>query len=177
MAQPLPEVWLRGPVEGIPSLLQPIAHALLQAVEEMEALLKDFPNELLWERPAGMASPAFHLLHIAGVLDRLCTYARAEPLSEEQLSYLKNEGSFQPTTAQVLLTGVKTAVDNTLDQLKQTPENLLTGFRAVGRKGLPSTVHGLLFHAAEHTMRHLGQLLVTVRILNNKELKDPDFAS
>jgi uncharacterized damage-inducible protein DinB len=35
----------------------------------------------------------------------------------------------------------------------------------VGRKQTPSTVVGLLFHAAEHTMRHTGQLLVTVRVL------------
>jgi hypothetical protein len=26
-----PEAWLRGPVEGVPDVLQPIAHALLQA--------------------------------------------------------------------------------------------------------------------------------------------------
>ena len=39
--------------------------------------------------------------------------------------------------------------------------------RKVGRKQLPSTVHGLLFHAAEHTMRHTGQLLVTIVVLKN----------
>jgi len=31
MAESLPEVWLRGPVEGVPAALQPVAHALLQA--------------------------------------------------------------------------------------------------------------------------------------------------
>jgi uncharacterized damage-inducible protein DinB len=40
----------------------------------------------------------------------------------------------------------------------------LSDARAVGRMGLPSTVRGLLFHAAEHVQRHLGQLLVTVRV-------------
>lgn len=40
----------------------------------------------------------------------------------------------------------------------------LTEPRAVGRKQLPSTVMGLLFHAAEHVQRHVGQLLVTVRV-------------
>jgi len=35
----------------------------------------------------------------------------------------------------------------------------------VGRAQLPSTVIGLLVHAAEHTMRHTGQLMVTVRFL------------
>jgi uncharacterized damage-inducible protein DinB len=45
----------------------------------------------------------------------------------------------------------------------------ITEVRTVGRKKLPSTVSGLLFHAAEHTMRHTGQLLVTARILMYKE--------
>ena len=56
----LSEVWLRGPVENIPSLLQPVAHALLQAREEVSELLENFPNELLWEKPAGVASTGFH---------------------------------------------------------------------------------------------------------------------
>ena len=38
-----PEVWLRGPLPDVPALLQPAAHALLQAREEINELLKDFP--------------------------------------------------------------------------------------------------------------------------------------
>src|ERR1700743_2676422 len=87
-----PEVWLRGPLDGIPPLLQPVAHALLQAREEIDELMKDFPEELLWEKPAGMASPGFHLQHLSGVLDRLFTYARGEQLTQQQLTYLANEG-------------------------------------------------------------------------------------
>lgn len=44
-------------------------------------------------------------------------------------------------------------------------ESILTDFRGVGRAGLPSTVIGLLFHAAKHTMRHVGQLMVTVAVV------------
>jgi hypothetical protein len=55
----LPEVWLRGPVENIPSLLQPAAHAVMQALEEVKAIMQDFPHELLWVKPAGVASVAF----------------------------------------------------------------------------------------------------------------------
>ena len=29
---------------------------------------------------------------------------------------------------------------------------------------------GLLFHAAEHSMRHVGQLLVTARVLREREM-------
>ena len=58
-AAKLPEVWLRGPIEGISPYLQPIAHALLQARDEVNELMKDFPNNLLWRRPAGVASAGF----------------------------------------------------------------------------------------------------------------------
>src|SRR4030095_3299143 len=95
----LPEVWLRGPVENIPSLLQPVAHALLQAKEEVNELLQGFPNELLWEKPAGAASTGFHLQHLSGVLDRLFTYADDNQLDKEQLVALKREGDSQQTKA------------------------------------------------------------------------------
>jgi hypothetical protein len=79
-----PEVWLRGPLIGTPVLLQPVAHALLQAREEISELMSGFPDELLWEKPAGLASPAFHLQHLSSVLDRLFTYARGEQLESKQ---------------------------------------------------------------------------------------------
>lgn len=167
--QKLPEVWLRGPVENIPSLLQPIAHALLQAREEVNALLNDFPDELLWIRPAGAASAGFHLQHLKGVLDRLFTYAAGKPLTEEQLAALKAEGNPQQTTAtaQDMVQAFNQQVDEAVKALQQTDEQKLAEYRGVGRAQLPSTVMGLLFHAAEHTMRHLGQLIVTVKVVKN----------
>src|SRR4030095_11409580 len=87
-----PEVWLRGPLPDIPPLLQPVAHALLQAREEVEALMSDFEEELLWTRPGGVASAGFHLRHLAGVLDRLFTYARGEQLSAAQQRGRESEG-------------------------------------------------------------------------------------
>ncbi len=162
-----PEVWLRGPLPAIPPLLQPVAHAILQAQEEVQELMRHFPEQLLWERPAGVASPGFHLQHLAGVLDRLFTYARGEALSEEQLQALRTEG--RPREAegslQDLVTTFRQQVQQALQQLSATNEQMLTQHRSVGRAQLPSTVLGLLVHAAEHTMRHVGQLLVTVRVL------------
>lgn len=163
----LPEVWLRGPLPNIPALLQPVAHALLQAREESGRLMEDFPVVLLWQKPAGMASPGFHLQHLTGVLDRLLTYARGNTLNESQLDALKKEDA--PThpgqTTEELLMRFSYQVDAALEQLKTTDETTLTEIRGVGRAQIPSTVIGLLVHAAEHTMRHLGQLIVTVNVL------------
>lgn len=160
-----PEVWQRGPVEGIPALLQPIAHALLQAREELSALMDGFPQELLWAKPAGMASPGFHLQHIAGVLDRLFTYANGDQLNEQQLAYLKSEGSDAGQRVGELIENLNQQVDAALKQLTKTNEQTLTDARGIGRRQIPTTVMGLLFHSAEHTMRHVGQLLVTVNFL------------
>ena len=164
----LPEVWLRGSLPYINPYLQPIAHALLQAREEVIELMKDFPGDLLWERPGGVASPAFHLQHLSGVLDRLFTYARAQMLTPEQLQALKDEGlKKNDITVEGLVENFSLQVNKALDQLKTTDEKTLNDFRGVGRAQLPSTVLGLSSHAAEHTMRHVGQLLVTVRIIKN----------
>ena len=170
MTTNLPEHWLRGPVAEISSLLQAVAHALLQARDEVTTLLQDFPDSLLWEKPAGVASPGFHLQHLRGVLDRLFTYAEGNLLSGEQLSQLKQEGipPDASTTMQDLLQAFQQQVDLSLQKLKTFDESDLTSVRTVGRAQLPSTVIGLLFHAAEHTMRHTGQLYVTVKVLRNQ---------
>jgi len=165
-----PEYWLRGPVKNIPPLLQPVAHALLQARDEVKEALIDFPQDQCWKKPSGVASVAFHLQHLAGVLDRLFTYANGEQLDERQLAYLVAEGKENPAiTLAGLLEHFSTQVDKSLAQLEKTDEKTLTETRGVGRKQIPSTVLGLLFHAAEHTQRHTGQLLVTAKILSAKE--------
>lgn len=163
-----PEAWQRGPVPGVPPLLQPVAHALLQAREEVAELAKDVPENQLWERPAGVASVGFHLQHLTGVLDRLFTYARGEALLDEQRAWLAAEGKPAEATVEELVRRFEKQVETALAQLRQTDEATLTDFRGVGRAQLPSTVLGLLFHAAEHTMRHLGQLLVTARVLRDE---------
>ena len=82
------EAWLRGPIDGVPPLLQPVAHALTQANDEIHAIMSDFPQHKLWEKPAGVASVAFHLQHIPGVLDRLFSYSQGLPISNAKLKYL-----------------------------------------------------------------------------------------
>ena len=56
------------------------------------------------------------------------------------------------------------AVDKALAQLRATDERTLLDARGVGRAQLPSTVLGLLFHAAEHTQRHMGQMVTTIKV-------------
>src|SRR5476651_2503777 len=134
-----PEAWLRGPLEGVIPLLQPVAYALLQAREEVNALMTDFPEILLWVTPAGMASPAFHLQHLAGVLDRLFTYARGDALTQHQLTKLEAEGKMPQISYSVinLLEVFNRQVDEAIKQLSVTDESTLTEKRFVGRAQLP----------------------------------------
>jgi hypothetical protein len=164
------EVWQRGPLPDITPLLQPVGHALLQAREEVNLYMDKFPATLLWERPAGMASPGFHLQHLSGVLDRVFTYARAEGLNPQQFKQLEEEGkdSEEGYTVEALLIRFSKQVDTAMEQLRNTSPEILTEYRGIGRAGLPSTVIGLLVHGAEHTMRHVGQLMVTVAVLRDK---------
>ncbi|NDV14543.1 DUF664 domain-containing protein [Muricauda sp. TY007] len=162
------EYWLSGPIHDVPALLQPAAHALLQSVREVKQYLSDFPEDKLWEKPFGRASVGFHLKHLTGVLDRLMTYAKEETLTDAQFQYLKNEGNGENApTSQRLIADFETKVGQALDYFKTIPETTLTNKRFVGRKKLPTTVIGLLFHAAEHSQRHVGQLLVTVSALKD----------
>lgn len=162
------EPWLKGPVPNIPPLLQPVAYALLQASEDVESVLDGFDEHFLWVKPAGRASVGFHLQHMAGVLDRMLTYADANDLSEKQLDDLSDEGqAFRNITTASLIQQFHEQVGVMLTYLENTDVNTLTDRRSVGRKKLPSTVIGLLFHAAEHIQRHTGQLLVTVSVVIN----------
>jgi len=161
------EVWQRGPLQDLEPLLQPVGHAILQAQEELHEYLHDFPAALLWQKPAGMASVGFHLQHLSGVLDRVFTYARNESLTPVQFKQLEEEGFDSETgyTVQSLMERFDGQIIIAMKQLRETDANTLTEFRGIGRAGLPSTVMGLLFHGAEHTMRHLGQLMVTAAVV------------
>jgi uncharacterized damage-inducible protein DinB len=162
-----PEVWLRGPIDGIPAHLQPAAHSLLQCREEIERLLSRIPAARLWEQRGDAATIGFHVRHAIGSLDRLFTYARGARLSDAQRQILAQESQPDPDlTGADLAAAFDAAVTRALDQLRETTEVTLTDQRLVGRAQLPSTVLGLLFHAAEHTQRHVGQATTTARLLD-----------
>lgn len=164
---PLPEPWLRGPVQGIHPLLQPAAHAFQMAMEDTERAVAGLTVDELWSSPGGVASVGFHLMHLAGSTDRLLTYARGERLSHQQRAALVAESAGErprPSLAE-LLDAWQATVGRGLDQLADTPDSALLEPRSVGRAQLPSTVLGLLFHAAEHAARHTGQIVTTAKIV------------
>jgi uncharacterized damage-inducible protein DinB len=159
------EWWQRGPIEGVPAVLQPVAHILLQVRESVGELVDGLSEDEWNRRPAGVASAAFHVRHITGVVDRLFTYARGQSLSDGQFAAIKLEGSPMAVgDVAGVLDALSTRVDAALAELKAVDVTTLGDYRGVGRAQLPSTVIGCLVHGAEHAMRHVGQLSVTIRV-------------
>jgi hypothetical protein len=166
-----PEVWLRGAVSGVEPMLMPVAHALLQAKEDIEQLAKTVSPDHVWTRPGGAASIGFHVRHAGGSIDRLFTYARGEALSADHKAALRAEGApaDPPPAFDEVVAEASAAIGRALEQVRRTARENLLDARGVGRAGLPSTVLGLMMHAAEHATRHVGQAITTARILSGLE--------
>jgi len=165
-----PEVWLRGPIEDVAPLLQPVAHGLLQCRLEVRATVPSLTVAQLWTWPGGAAPAGYHVRHAVGSLDRLLTYARGEQLSREQLAALREEARSDERDGiqDVLVAEFDAAIEGALLQVRATDPSTLLDAREVGRARLPSTVLGLLFHAAEHTQRHVGQLVTTAKVVKGQ---------
>lgn len=160
-----PEVWLRGAVPDVIPELQPVAHSLLQVREEIAEAALLSPQQL-WARPGGAASIGFHLTHLAGSLDRLLTYARGHALNAGQRAALSAEADRDTSRrAEDLVKAGIAAIDRALAQVRGTPLCALDEAREVGRARLPSTVLGLLFHAAEHAQRHSAQIITMRKVI------------
>jgi hypothetical protein len=145
----------------------PIVHTLIQVREDLDRLAARVPAEHVWRRPGGAASIGFHVRHTGGALDRLFTYARGESLSDAQRAAMKAEElpGGPPADVAALVSDVNAIIERAFDQLRATPASSLLDERKIGRAGLPSTVLGLLFHAAEHCTRHVGQAITTALVL------------
>lgn len=165
-----PEPWLRGPLPGVPLLLQPAAHCLAQCAEDIpQALLVPVPVSAgqLAERAGGIPSLAFQLRHVAGSIDRLLTYARHDQLDDAQRAALAREGEapLADESAEHLTRTAVTTIDEAMAVLRGTDDAELLSPRFVGRARLASTLGGVLFHIAEHTQRHTGQIVITAKQL------------
>jgi uncharacterized damage-inducible protein DinB len=161
------EVWLRGPVPRIRPLLQPAAHCLLQVGEDVVPIVEHLTPAQLWARPGGAAAIGFHLAHLPGSLERLLTYSRGESLSPDQFARLTAERTVHEDRPELalLLATFRAVLEAAIEYLRAVPDDMLLTLREVGRKRLPSTTLGLIFHAAEHSARHAGQIVTLTRVV------------
>ncbi len=162
------EAWLSGKLEGYAPILMPAAHALAQTIVDLENSVSHLSDEELTAQPNGAPSAAFHLRHIAGSVERLLTYARGMDLNQAQFDFLKRETTeTSELETQKLVSQAKKSIENALEFYKTVAPESLFEERFVGREKLPTNVFGLLFHIAEHTARHVGQVITTAKIVKN----------
>jgi len=162
-----PEPWLRGTLTETPAVQRAVLHAFQAAEEDLNKWCRSLTDEEINQRPAGLASVAFHLRHIPGSVDRLLTYAEDRALSEEQLQTMKAEGSAVGSTSECLQ-ALSDGLTAAADRVRRLNPSHVDRPRYVGRKRLPTTVGGLLVHVADHTQRHVGQAITTARVIVDK---------
>ena len=160
------EPWLRGPVDGVILPLQPVAHALLYAREQLEHILPGLSADQVWRRPGNIAPIGYHVRHSLGSIDRMLTYLRGAGLSEEQFAALEAEKHDQPEMdGRALLELGRHGINAAIVAMHSVTEAELDEPRKVGRKQLPSNVRGLWFEIAVHTARHTGQVATTAKLV------------
>ena len=170
--EPSPEPWLRGPLSDVHPLLAPTLHAFAQAHEDLAHWTKGLTAAQIWSRPHDLAPVGFHLRHIAGSVDRLTTYLLGEQLTPEQLAAIHHEMDSGPGRSGLLnelLDEVNEALHKSEQLIRSLDPARLAETRGVGRKQLPTTVIGLVVHLAEHTQRHVGELIVTAKLSKSLE--------
>ena len=158
------EPWLEGGLRDVNPVARPVLFSLEQTRLDIAKWTAGVSDAQAWESPSGLAPLAFQVRHIAGSVDRLFTYARGGGLSDEQMAELRSEPEpGEPLAA--IVSGMNATLDRVSAAILAIPASEYTAFRGVGRKQLPTTVIGLLFHLAEHAQRHAGLAIATAKVL------------
>ncbi|HWD99319.1 MAG TPA: DinB family protein [Bryobacteraceae bacterium] len=148
-----PEAWLRG----IRDPANPVCDHLLRASEQIR---EDARRAAAMSTTRG--ATGFHLKHLSGSTDRLCTYAEGKQLSAAQLSALERERE-NGESADELVARIDAAFDRFDAIVRSTRAEDFASVRYVGRKQLPVALIGLLIHIVEHGQRHAGQAITTAK--------------
>jgi uncharacterized damage-inducible protein DinB len=158
------EPWLQGTLTEFPVIQRALLHSLQMAQEDTAKWCGSLDHREIHARPLGLPSVAFQLRHIARSLDRFSTYAEGNPLTQDQLAALASEME-NSGTRDAIFRELEASLDNTRRRLDAIVRQPLETPIAIGRKRLPTTLGGLLVHAAEHTQRHVGQAITTAKVL------------
>ena len=164
----LPEPWLRGTLGEVPAVARAVLHALELASEDVRRWAGALNDAQLKMRPAGLPSVAFQMRHIGRSVDRLLTYAEGGELTVEQLAALKTEND-ENAAREELFAEFDEIMARSMIRVRALSREDLEQRRFVGKKRLPSSLGGLLVHVAEHTQRHVGQLITTTKVVEASE--------
>ncbi len=161
---PYIEPWLQGTYTDVPAAGRAVLHALDLALDDITKWTAGLTDAEVHSAPLGLTTIAYHLRHIARSTDRILTYAEGGQLSAEQLAALKAESTGEESLAE-LIAEVEVSFTNAEARVRELATADLNTPRFVGRKQLPTTIGGALIHVADHTQRHVGQIVTTAKVL------------
>jgi uncharacterized damage-inducible protein DinB len=161
---PYVEPWLRGTYADVPAVGRAVLHALDLALDDIAKWTEGLTDAEVHAEPLGLTSISFHMKHIARSVDRLLGYAEGRQLTPEQLAELKSEQGEEETLVE-LMAEVEISFSNAADRVRVLATADFNIPRAVGRKQLPTSIGGALIHVADHTQRHVGQVVTTAKVL------------
>lgn len=166
---PFVEPWLRGTYSDVPAVGRAVLHALDLALDDITKWTEGLTDAEVHAQPLGLPPVSFHLRHIARSVDRILSYAEGGQLTADQLAALKAEQE-PPTNEKdqslaILLGEVEASFSNASSRIRTLAGADINIFRGVGRKQLPTSIGGALIHVADHTQRHVGQIVTTAKVL------------
>jgi uncharacterized damage-inducible protein DinB len=155
---------MRGTHTDVPAGGRAVLHALELAQEDLAKWTAGLTDAEVHAKPLGLPSVAFHLRHIARSVDRILTYAEGNQLSAEQLAALKAEHTGDEPLS-TLRAEVEASLTQAAGRIRLLASANLDTPRGIGRKQLPTSIGGALIHVADHTQRHVGQVVTTAKVL------------
>jgi uncharacterized damage-inducible protein DinB len=162
------EPWLRGTLGEIEPVRRAVLHALELALEDAEKWCAGLSEVEMFAQLFELPSVAFQLRHTVRSLDRLLTYAEVRELSEAQMAALNSE--MDAGTVDEVMEEFRDGVAKAMTRVRMVAPESFAETRRVGRRQLPTTVAELLIHCAEHTQRHVGQMVTTVKVVRGAEM-------
>jgi DinB family protein len=159
----LPEAWMRGIIAGVDPVIGHLLRAAEQIREDTATAINDLTSAQIWAKPHGMTSVGFHLKHLAGSTQRLCTYLAGQQLTPDQLAAIDTEDAGGDTAAE-LLTTVDAALNRYRDLVRNLRPRDFDAVREIGRKRYQTTAISVAIHIAEHAQRHIGGLIAAAKL-------------
>ena len=158
---------MRGAIPDVHPVISHLLRAAQQIREDAAGALSGLAPEQIWSKPHGMTSAGFHVKHLAGSAERLCTYLAGNALTPEQLAAIKEESNGSESAGELLK-----LLDHALDRYEQMLQALkpeqFGEIRFIGRKRYEATAVAIAIHIAEHSQRHIGGLIAVANFLRRE---------
>ena len=139
-----------------------VLYSFEHALRDIREWTSGLTDDALWDTHDGIGSTGFHIRHLAGSADRLTTYASGAQLTDEQMRSLREEPEIRQPVNELL-----SYAESTLAACGETIRKLpgeMSEVREIGRKRITVPLGVLLLHIAEHTQRHVGEMIVTAKL-------------